>query len=79
MWIVHRLHLVLEEEEDRASALLPTVPLMTSPPPSIPEIDSKSQHSLEEHFTVRLQHHLVPTVFSSPLSTDRTYREVSSL
>ena len=34
----------VEEEEDRASALLPTVPLMTSLPPSIPEIDSASQH-----------------------------------
>ena len=36
----------VEEEEDRASALLPTVPLMTSPLPSILEIDSESQHSL---------------------------------
>ena len=31
----------VEEEEDRASALLPTVPFMTSPPPSILEIDSE--------------------------------------
>ena len=37
---------VVEEEEDRASALLPTVPLMTSPPPSIHEIDLESQQSL---------------------------------
>ena len=29
----------VEEEKDRASALMPTVPLMTSPPPSLPEID----------------------------------------
>ena len=36
----------VEEEQDRASALLPIVPLMTSPPPSVPEIDSESQHSL---------------------------------
>ena len=29
----------VEAEEDRASALIPTVPLLTSPPPSLPEID----------------------------------------
>ena len=69
----------VEEEEDRASALLPTVPLMTSPPPSIPEIDSESQHSLRGALQSEIAASSGSHSISSPLSTDRTYREVSSL
>ena len=67
----------VEEEEDRASALLPTVPLMTSPPPqSIAEIDSESQHSLRGALHSESAESLVSHSISSFLSTDRTYREV---
>ena len=69
----------VEEEEDRASALLPTVPLMTSPPPSIPEIDSESRHSLRGALQSEIAASSVSHSISSPLSTDRTHREVSSL
>ena len=37
-----------EEEEDRISALIPTLPPVTSLPPSLPEIDSESQRSFRE-------------------------------
>ena len=69
----------VEEDEDRTSALLPNVPLLTSPPPSIPEIDSESQHSLREALQSEIASSSVPHRISSPLNTDRTYREVSSL
>ena len=39
---------VEEEEEDTTSALLPDVPILTSPSPSIPKFNSESQHSLRE-------------------------------
>ena len=52
-----------EEEEDRASALLFTVPLMTSPPHLFLKLTVRVNRVFEEHFKVRLQHHLVPTVF----------------
>ena len=38
----------VQEEEDRTSALVPTLPQVISPPPSLPELDSESHHSLRE-------------------------------
>ena len=35
----------VQEKEDRTSALIPTWPLVTSPPPSVPELDSESHRS----------------------------------
>ena len=69
----------VEKEEDRASALLPTVPLVTSPLPSIPEIDSEGQHSLRGALQSEIAASSGSHSISCPLSTDRTYREVSSL
>ena len=69
----------VEEEEDRTSALLPTVPILTSPPPSIPEIDSESQHSPREALQSEIAASSGSHSISSPLSTDRTFRDVSSL
>ena len=69
---------VVEEEEDRTTALLPTVPILTSPPPSIPEIDSESQ-VFERHFKARLQHHLFFTVFPVLSAQIALFRRVSSL
>ena len=69
----------VENEEDTASALLPTVPILTSPPPSIPEIDSESQHSLREALESEIAASSGSHIISSSLSTDRTFREVSSL
>ena len=39
---------VVQEEEDRTSALIPTLPRVTSPPPSLPDLDSENHHSLRE-------------------------------
>ena len=69
----------VEEEEDRTSGFLPTVPILTSPPPSIPEIDSESQHSLREALQSDIAGSSGSHSISSPLRTDRTFREVSSL
>ena len=63
----------VENEEDRASALLPTVPILTSPLPSIPEIDSESQHSLREALQSEIAASSGSHSISSPLSTDRTF------
>ena len=52
---------------------------MTSPPPSIPEVDSESQHSLRGALHSEIAASSGSHSISSPLSTDRTYREVSSL
>ena len=38
----------VQEEEDRTSALIPTLPPVTSPPPSLPELDSESHGSFRE-------------------------------
>ena len=67
------------QEFPRRRVYMPNVPLITSPPPSIPEIDSESQHSLREAFQSEIASSSVFHSFSSPLNTDRTYREVSSL
>ena len=68
-----------EEEEDRASALFPTVPILTAPPPSIPEINSESQHSHREALQSEIAASSGSHSISSSLSADRTFREVSSL
>ena len=52
---------------------------MTSLLPSIPEIDSESQHSLRGALQSEIAASSGSHSISSPLSTDRTYREVSSL
>ena len=39
---------VVQEEEDRNTALVPTLPHVTSPPPSLPELDSESHRSFRE-------------------------------
>ena len=39
---------VVQEEEDRTSALIPTLPPVTSPSLSLPELDSESHHSFRE-------------------------------
>ena len=36
---------VVQEEEDKTSALIPTLQPVTSPPPSLPELDSESHRS----------------------------------
>ena len=69
----------VEEEADRASALLPTVPLLTSPPTSIPEVDSESQHSLRGALQSEIAASPGSSSISSPFSTNRIYGEVSSL
>ena len=69
----------VEEEEDRTSALLPTVPILTSPLPSIPKINSESQHSLREALQSEIAASSGSHSISSPLSTDRTFRELLSL
>ena len=69
----------VQEEEDRASALLPTVPLKTSSPPSIPKIYFESQQSLRRAPQSEIAASSVSQGISSPLCTDRTHREVSSL
>ena len=38
----------IQEEEDRNSALVPVLSQVTSPPPSLPELDSESHHNLRE-------------------------------
>ena len=38
----------VQEEEDRTSALIPTLPPVTSPSPSFRELDSESHHSFRE-------------------------------
>ena len=65
--------------EDRASALLPTVPILTSPPPSIPEINSESQNSLREALQSEIATSSGSHSISCPRRSDRTFREVSSL
>ena len=48
------------EEEDRASALIPTVPLSTSLPPPLPELDSESQGSFQEALQSEVAQYLFP-------------------
>ena len=53
----------VQEEEDRASALLPTVPLKTSSPRLFLRLTVRVNTVFEEYIKVRLQHHLLPRVF----------------
>ena len=55
------------------------MPLMTSPPPSLPDIDLESQQSLRGALQSEVAASSVSQGNFSPPSTDRTHREVSSL
>ena len=65
----------LREEEDRTSALMPTLPPVTSPPPSLPELDSESHRSIRE--APQGENVLVPSDVSSHLDSDRSHRTTS--
>ena len=56
----------VQEEEDRTSALVPTLPLVTSPFPSLPEPSQFSSESV-----------LVPSDVSSYLESDRSHQTTS--
>ena len=65
------------EEEYRASALVPTMSLSASPPPSLPELDIESQRSLQE--ALRSEAAAVPVLSSNsshPIS-DRGHHTTS--
>ena len=66
---------VVQEEEDKTSALIPTLPLVTSPPPSLPELDSESHRSFRE--ALQGENVLVPSDVSSHLDSDRSHRTTS--
>ena len=66
---------VVQEEEDRTSALIPTLPPVTSPPPSLPELDSESHRSIRE--APQGENVLVPSDVSSHLDSDRSHRTTS--
>ena len=66
---------VQEEEEDRTSALVPTLPQVISPPPSLPELDSESHHSLRE--ALQGEKVQVPSDVSSHLDSDRSHQTAS--
>ena len=53
----------VEEDEDRTSALLPNVPLLTSPRHRFLKLTVRVNTVFEKHFKVRLHHHLFPTAF----------------
>ena len=63
---------VVQEEEDRTSALIPTLPPVTSPPPSLPELDSESHRSFREE--LQGENVVVPSDISSHLDSDRSHR-----
>ena len=65
----------VEEEEDIASALLLTVPLLTSSPPSLPEIDRESQQSLREALQSENAASSVPPSSFSPPNSDRLHSD----
>ena len=66
---------VVQEEEDKTSALIPTLPQVTSPPPSLPELDSEGHHSFRE--ALQGEHVQVPSDVSSHLDSDRSRRTAS--
>ena len=66
---------VIQEEEDRTSSLIPTLPQVTPPPPSLPELDSESHHSFREAH--QGENVLVPSDVSSHLDSDRSHRTAS--
>ena len=65
----------VQEEEDRTSALVLMLPQVTSPPPSLPELDSESHHSLRE--ALQGENVQVPSDVSSHLDGDRSHRTAS--
>ena len=66
---------IVQEEEDRTSALMPTLPPVTSPFPSLPELDSESHRSFRE--ALQGENVLVPSDVSSHLEIDRSHRTTS--
>ena len=65
----------VQEEEDRNSALVPSLPQVTSPPPSLPELDSENHHSLRE--APQGENVQVPSDVPGHLDSDRSHRTVS--
>ena len=63
----------VQEEEDRTLALIRTLPPVTSPPPSIPELDSESHRSFRE--ALQGENVLVPPDMSSHPDSERSARE----
>ena len=68
-------HRVVQEEEERTSALIPTLPPVMSPPPSLPELDSEIPRSIRE--APQDENVLVPSDGSSHLDSDRSHRTTS--
>ena len=64
----------IQEEEDRNSALVPMLSQVSSPPPSLPELDSESHHSLRE--ALQGEHVQVPSDVSSRPDSDCSLRTV---
>ena len=67
----------IQEEEDRTSASIPTLPPVTCPPPSLPELDSESHCSFRE--ALQGENVLVPSDISSHLDSDRSHRTTSQI
>ena len=67
----------VQEKEDRTSALIPTLPLVTSPPPSIPELDSEGHRSFRE--ALQGENVFIPSHISSHLDSDRSHRITSQV
>ena len=67
----------VQEEEDRTSALIPTSPPVTSPPPSLPELDSESHRSFRE--ALQGENAPVPSDVSCHLDSDRSHRTTSQI
>ena len=65
----------VQKEEDRTSALTPTLPQVTSLPPSLPELDSESHRSFRE--ALQGENVLVPSDVSSHPDSDRSHRTTS--
>ena len=59
----------------QTSALIPTLPPVTSPSPSLPELDSESHRSFRE--ALQGEYVPVPSDVSSHLDSDRSHRTVS--
>ena len=63
---------VVQEEEDRTSALIPTLPPVTSLSPSLPELDSESHRSFRDAF--QGENVFVPSDVPSHLDSDRSHQ-----